>query len=74
MLGNWIGRNERNFRHNKTFVIPNGNKLSSNPCLTRKHLWQNISNMIGVGFVGIIVTAQRKYLSPNIANLWERGN
>ncbi len=30
--------------------------------------------MIGVGFVRIIVTAHRKYLSPSIANFWERGN
>jgi hypothetical protein len=74
VLGNWIGRNERNFRHNKAFVSINGNKLSSNPCLTRKHLWQAVSNMLGVGFVRIIVTAHRKYLSPSIANFWERGN
>jgi len=37
-LGNWIGRNERNFQHNKAFVNKNGNKLSSNPYLARKHL------------------------------------
>ena len=30
--------------------------------------------MIGVGFVRIIVTAHRKYLSPSIAHFWERGN
>ena len=52
----------------------NGNKLSSNPHLTRKHILQGFSNMIGVGFVRIIVTAHRKYLSPSIANFWERGN